>query len=478
MKSLHKAVRLVSLLTMLAAGATTGVAHAADLRGTVSSVDANGQVRIDLPQGSSVKLGDAVRLETVVPGVGPVEIKSRWSVKSVGNGFILAAPVGQASATPKAGYTAIVTTASGTPAAATAAPSSAATATAPTPPAKAGTTKAGDPALKLTAEQMTGIKKQADGGDTRAMRLLALYHNGKADSSDRVPRRQDEAIIWYEKAAKSGDAGAMTSLGFIYLTKRKDDAKAFEWFGKAADKGNAVAMSMLARLYEQGRGVPKDEAKSFEWAKKAADKADDNGATAYDLAQMYFAGAGTRQDFVEAAHWYRKSAEKGFTPAMIKLAQIYTAGMGLAQDPARGLEWARQAAEAGSPVAMYQVGTHHLLGNGSPPDPLKAKQWYEKAANAGEAEAMFGLSYIYDKGLGVTANPGMAADWMVLAIREKSFQAAESVMHTPWKWTETFRREFQKRLLEAGVYQGKIDGDIGSGSRRAIVELTRIAVSQ
>lgn len=46
----------------------------------------------------------------------------------------------------------------------------------------------------------------------------------------------------------------------------------------------------------------------------------------------------------------------------------------------------------------------------------------------------------------------MAGDWMILAIRGKSFQAAEEIMRTPWKWSAEFRKEFQKRLREADVY--------------------------
>ena len=42
----------LGLLTMLAAGGLIGLAHAADLRGKISKVEANGQVRIDLPPGA------------------------------------------------------------------------------------------------------------------------------------------------------------------------------------------------------------------------------------------------------------------------------------------------------------------------------------------------------------------------------------------------------------------------------------------
>lgn len=473
MIGLRFSARAICLLMMLAFSGLASVPEAAEIRGTVSSVEANGQVRINIPSHAAVFPGDPVRIDSAVTGAGPVQTKSRWRIKEIGPGYAIASPEGKPSGTPRAGNTAIVMSEESAPIPAASTPAPAA------PPSTAltqeetatGTEAPLVPSLKLTAEQVAGVQKQADGGDVRAMRMLGFYHSGKADPSDTVARSLNESIRWYKKAAQSGDARAMTSLGFLYRSKRKDDTKAAEWFHKGAEKGDGSAMSTLSRLYAQGRGVPKDSVQSFEWAKKAAQNGDDFAV--YELAQMYFNGNGTRQDFVEATLWYLKAAEKGFAPAMTQLARMYTAGMGLAQDLSRGFEWAKTAAEAGSPIAMYQVGTLYLQGTGVSSNPSEAKKWYEKAANAGEAEGMFALSYLYDKGLGVTANPGLAADWMILAIRSHSYQAAESVMRTPWKWSKTFRKEFQKRLNEAGVYQGTIDGNIGSGSRRAIAAMSK-----
>ncbi|MDH3580472.1 MAG: sel1 repeat family protein [Hyphomicrobiales bacterium] len=457
-------------LAALLAGGSFYPAWAAEIRGKVHSVEANGELNVDIPAGAYPKLGDEVRIEADIPGVGPVEIKSRWRVKMVGDGFLIAAPVGDVSGKPKIGHTAIVSTTDAAAAAGTK-PTSGPQA----PPATAlDITKVPTlPSLKLSSDDLAGLKSQADAGKVGAMKMLGLYHAGNPDPSDSVSRSLDEAVRWYEKAVQADDDGAMTSLGLVYLDRRKDAIRAADWFGKAAEKGDAAAMSLLALLYADGRGVARDDSKGFEWIKKAAEAGDERAG--YELANMYFEGRGTRQDFVEAAHWYRKAADKGDMMAMNRLARMYINGLGLAQDVKRGFEWTLKAAEKGSAIAMYQTGTHYLQGAGVVANPAEAKKWYEKAANAGEAEGMFGLSYLYDKGQGVAASPGMAADWMILAIRSKSFQAVESVMRTPQSWSENFRKEFQKRLREAGVYTGKIDGDIGSGSRRAIAELVQAA---
>jgi len=447
----------LSILALLIALTCPWPAEAAELRGTVTSVTANGQVRIDLPAGAAAKTGDEVRIETVVPGVGPVMIKTRWRVTQTGEGFVLAEPQGTASGAPQAGYAAIVI-------------SRAPAASAP------GAVPLSVPPLKLTGDELAALLKRAEGGDVQAMNRLGTYHTGSADPSDSVTRSLDEAVRWHTKAATAGDTAAMTFLGFLYRTRRNDDTKAAEWFRKAADKGDAAARSMLSGLYAEGRGVTKDAVKSFEWEKKAAQKGDE--LVAYNLAEMYFRGLGTRQDFVEAAHWYRKAADKEYVPAMTQLGRIYASGLGVARDSFRGFGWSHKAAEKGSAIAMYHTGTFYLYGVGVAKDTAEALRWYEKSANAGEAEGMFGLGYLYDKSIGATANPGLAADWMILAIRAHSFQAAQSVMQTPHKWSAAFRRELQKRLRETGVYDGPIDGDIGSGSRQAIATLTRSTMAQ
>lgn len=448
----------LGLLTMLAAGGLIGLAHAADLRGKISKVEANGQVRIDLPPGAVARPGDEVRIETTVPGIGPVEFKTHWRVKLVGEGFVIADPEGQASGTPQVGYAAIVTTA------------------APAAPGTAATQAAVVPSLQLTAEQLAEFQRKANAGETPAMVMLGIYHAGHASPSDTVARNSDQALGWYEKAAQAGDADAMLALGFFYRSQRKDDGKAAEWFRKAADKGNTIAMMALSRCYAEGRGVAKAAGQSFAWLKKAAELGDSLAAA--ELAQRYLTGEGTRQDSVEAAHWFGKAADQGVVPAMVQLAEIYTNGIGVAQDRKRAFEWSMKAAQAGSSLAMYQVGTYYLHANGTPANSAEAKRWFEQAAQAGEAEAMFGLSAIYATGDGAAADPRAAAGWMIKAIEAGSYQVAENLMKTPGKWNEAFRRELQKGLQQAGVYKGDVSGKLDLPTRRAIAALGGRALKQ
>ena len=302
------------------------------------------------------------------------------------------------------------------------------------------------------------------------MIMLGLYHSGRAAASDAVPRKLEEGIRWYEKAAAAGYADAMTSLGFLYLSQGNADAKVVELFHKAAQQGKTAAMSALGLLYAQGRGVPRNEGQSFAWTKKAAEN--DDKFAAYELSDMYLSGRGTRQDLVEAVGWCRNAAVKGLAPAMYKLSLFYGNGVGVKKDDEQGFTWALKAAQAGLAIAMADVGSRYKKGIGVPTDLAEAKRWFEAGEKAGDAKAMFGLSSLYDEGADVTADPGLAADWMVRAIRGNSYRAIESIMRRPADWSQPFRVELQKRLHEAGIYDGPINGEIDASTRRAIAALS------
>jgi TPR repeat protein len=67
--------------------------------------------------------------------------------------------------------------------------------------------------------------------------------------------------VWYRRAAESGNANAQNNLARMYEDGRgvpKDYSEAVKWFHRAADQGVAAAQFNLGRAFEIGRGVPKD----------------------------------------------------------------------------------------------------------------------------------------------------------------------------------------------------------------------------
>ena len=68
-------------------------------------------------------------------------------------------------------------------------------------------------------------------------------------------------------------SGKVASRLVLHHSKRsqvpEDKAMAAIWFEKAAREGNAQSMKNLGKMYAAGDGVPKDEEKSDYWFKKA-----------------------------------------------------------------------------------------------------------------------------------------------------------------------------------------------------------------
>jgi TPR repeat protein len=157
---------------------------------------------------------------------------------------------------------------------------------------------------------------------------------------------------------------------------------------------------------------------------------------------------------------------------MIILGILYENGVGIARDQKAAFQWALKAAEAGNPSAMAAAAYYYLTGQGVAKDPAMVKRWYERSANAGEAEGMYGLALVYANGTGTAADPRLAAQWMIRAIRGGSIQAAAAVMRAPNNWSAAFRQDLQMQLRAAGVYQGKVDDNIGAETRRAIRALS------
>jgi TPR repeat protein len=245
--------------------------------------------------------------------------------------------------------------------------------------------------IKTQQEAFALLTAGATHGDTRAMYDLGVFY-GRGYG---VPRDDDKAREWYEKAAIKGDADAMFILGALFGNGQgvpQDYAKAREWYEKAAAKDNADAMVNLAAVYENGLGVPQDYAKAREWFEKAAAKANADAMT--KLGKLYVNGLGVLRDYAKAREWFEKAAAKDFTNAMYDLGVLYNYGGGVPQDYAKAREWYEKAAAKDYAAAMNNLGVLYENGFGVPQDYAKAREWYEKAAARGDARAKIALEQL------------------------------------------------------------------------------------
>jgi len=257
--------------------------------------------------------------------------------------------------------------------------------------------------LVSSHEVTAWIKKLRDAG------LTSLQKGGEAP---KAPDDVGDAVEFFTKGAKQGDAWAFLGLGWLYERGwgvPRDQTQAFEFFYKAAVAGNVVGQFNVATGYDGGKGVRQDFLKATTWYRKAAEQG-------YVYAQMllgsrYEDGKGVSQDYVEAAKWYRKAADQDDSFSQFQLGLLYATGQGVERNDAESFKWMRKAAEHGTSKAMYNVGQAFRQGLGVTQDHAEAAKWYRQAADRGHDEAQFILALQYADGTGVSQDFVEAAKW-------------------------------------------------------------------
>jgi TPR repeat protein len=167
-----------------------------------------------------------------------------------------------------------------------------------------------------------------------AQRELAILYQSR-------PRQRDDALKWFEQAARGGDTEAAFQLGEMLRVGvpgvRAAPAAAAPWYASAAQHRHAKAALALGLLYKNGNGVPRDEA--------------------------------------QAAHWLAQAAGLGSAHAMFLLSNIYDQGLGVPQDRAQGRRMLEEAAEHEYPPALQELAMTVQQN-----DPLRAGHLMKEAS--------------------------------------------------------------------------------------------------
>jgi membrane associated rhomboid family serine protease len=110
---------------------------------------------------------------------------------------------------------------------------------------------------------------------------------------------------------------------------------------KLAEGGYTRAQIELAKLYEQGRGVPKLDSKAAEWYRRAAESG--NSHAQYCLALMMMQGRTVFHRKEEPIEWLEKSARQGVPEPAMSLAHYYARGRGGEREPEKACHWYHHA---------------------------------------------------------------------------------------------------------------------------------------
>jgi TPR repeat protein len=170
----------------------------------------------------------------------------------------------------------------------------------------------------------------------------------------------------------------------------------------------------------------------------------------------------------EAERLLTKSAEAGHVLAMIDLGDLHDARDN-EQGWSQAAKWYARAADRGNSTAMVRLGILQQDGKGVLKDEAAAATLYRKAADDGSSSGMHNLALLYDKGNGVDRrDPELAASLMLQAIDLGDQFSLKEMAQNSRRWSLDYRRAFQRKLKDAGFYEGGIDGSFGHSTLSAL----------
>lgn len=127
--------------------------------------------------------------------------------------------------------------------------------------------------LSVDKNDMTALKRAADGGNVQALNALGTILTQQAiaarpTETNRVEKLLRRSYGYFSMAAQKNDPNAFVNLGTCYLKGfgcAQNYSLAFDCFKAAAEAGHPEAMDYVSASYEYGNGVAKDLNASLRW---------------------------------------------------------------------------------------------------------------------------------------------------------------------------------------------------------------------
>ncbi len=254
------------------------------------------------------------------------------------------------------------------------------------------------------------LERQAAEMDNRAAQVARAF---RFLHGNQVPRSDDLARYWAERAILGGDDGGYAVLARLLMRGNGDDQRsAVGMVRTLADAGNVPAMLVMAHAAMRGIGQPVDRAAARTWYIKAQKKEVPDSLGQFSSMIGEWGG-----DEGDAFDTMLLAAEDGEAAAQADLAWRYREGLGTPVDAAASLRWLRAAADQGSLVALNNLGDAYETGRGVAPDIVRAMALYRQAAQRGGISAFGSLASVYEKGLGTRVNLPVAYTCLLLRHR-------------------------------------------------------------
>lgn len=193
------------------------------------------------------------------------------------------------------------------------------------------------------------LKEKAEAGDMDSQYRYALSLSADDATVSSSENNENQAFVWFLKAAEQGHAQAQNNVGFRYYYGKgvsQNYEKAFYWYNEAGKQGEKTAIYNTGVCYEYGRGVLKSLSNAFDCYKRSSELGYEPGKRS--LASCYKDGTGVTQDYTKAAQLYGELSDNGDTDAQYELAKMYLRGNGVEKDTIAAVELLLSSAGGGS----------------------------------------------------------------------------------------------------------------------------------
>jgi TPR repeat protein len=202
---------------------------------------------------------------------------------------------------------------------------------------------------KMTRKAWNRLKAKAEAGDSEAQWHVGSWlEDGLADPQGRILVRANvrAAARWYGLSASAENSTGQIHFGVLLSDGRgvrRDDAEALRWFKRALRQGDACAPNNIACVYRD-RG---NKRLAMFWYRRAVACGD--GDALVEVGRRYYAGAGVRSDPKRAVRcFYQAVASKNITQAgredaMFHIGVAFHEGRGVKISDARAIRWLARA---------------------------------------------------------------------------------------------------------------------------------------
>ena len=210
------------------------------------------------------------------------------------------------------------------------------------------------------------------------------------------PNREKDMMQYYQYSADMGNVEAQTVVGQFFNVGgaglHRDPAQALHYFKKAAKQGDADALAHLGHMYANGLGVEQNNETALEYFQEAALQGHANAL--YGMGYLHLSGYGVTKSYAEAMKYFRKAADQGHAEAQFHLGVMFLNGWGSkTSDPSRAMYFFQMASQAGHTLATYNMAVMTLRGIGAPSNCRASLEAMRKVVERGPWASILELAH-------------------------------------------------------------------------------------